>query len=360
MALSIGHPKASRNKQFRVLMAGCPHPQSDLGYSRESITLGLECNVHGLDCDIAVINGDFSSGSSAVSTPTDDAEGLAVKNQLCSNKWLTRNKIYTIRGNHDAGDLNYNWYNKWVDNRGENTATSGVDNSLRPYALNYLTDDCEYFFNGTLLFILLNDRNEMGSPCGRSGNTGGFPSGTISRVTWNAIVNLINTYYTTHNIFICNHHLPKDTTIATGDNEGVNGGFHVANGILVGTGRLESIWDDSNSTYTDSTEIINWLNANQGKIFMWIGTHTHYLVNETYNGRSSYILKYGTHFLNTGSLSRHHIPKGQDSISRLFVFHKGSTTLNILQYGYSCNVVPSNAIYKPNELELTMPYNFIP
>lgn len=360
MALSIGHPKVSKNRQFRVLMGGCVHPQADFDNSRHSITEGLACNIHGLACDIAIINGDFSSSQTPAATPTDDTEGLMVKNQLCSNKWITRNKIYTIRGNHDAGDLNYNWYNKWVDNRGENTATSGVDNSLRPYTLNFLTADCEYFFNGTLMFILLNDRNEMAQPVGRSGGSGGFPSGAMSRATFNALTNLIDTYHTTHNIFVCNHHLPKDTTIATGDNEGQTGNYHGSNGILVGSGRIESIWDDSNSTYTDSTELITWLNNNQGKIFMWVGSHSHYKVNETYAGRSPYILKYGTHFLNVGSLSKFHTNKGQDAISRIFVFHKNSTTLNILQYGYFCDVVPSNAIYKPNELELTMPYKFIP
>ena len=116
--------------------------------------------------------------------------------------------------------------------------------------------------------------------------------------------------------------------------------------------------DDSNNTYTDATEILTWFNNNQGKIFMWIGAHTHYQVNQTYAGRSPYIYKYGMHFLNTGSMSFYHTTSSQDSLSRVFIFTEGTPTLNILQFVYKSHTVTDGIVYTPNELELTMTRNF--
>lgn len=347
-------------KEFRMALFGCVHCQVDKDNGRESITEAMKSQLsNGLKCDVAAILGDFSSEQEPIETPTHDAEGQEIANQL-NGQILDRHCIYCLRGNHDAGKLNYDWYNKWIDTFGQNTATSGVTNSSRPITI--IRDGSEEghyaLIKRNAIFFFCGDYNDMDSPIGRNSMVdGGYPSGAMSRKCWDFVKAQI-ALHPTKTAFLFAHHLLKETTIATGDNEGVNGGFHGSSGKPIASGRLEDIYDYSDDTNTSADEIITWMGNNSGKIFMWCGAHTHCFRNQTYSGRGQYIYKHGTHFLNVGASSMYHA--GHDAMCRLMLFQNGSTELNIFQYLISSRLdaEPDERIYTDNNLVLTMPYAF--
>ena len=76
------------------------------------------------------------------------------------------NLFYGVIGNHDAGLRGASWFQKWVDPIGQNTAHSGVDNSLRPYPVTGTWE--HYSFDvGNVRFLMLGDRNFGGPPFGK-------------------------------------------------------------------------------------------------------------------------------------------------------------------------------------------------
>ena len=202
---------------------------------------------------------------------------------------------------------------------------------------------------------MLNDCNDVDTPVGRDGTIGGFPSGAISQLTWDWMQDMIDNN-PNHTVICCHHNLLKDTTIATGDNEGVDGGYHGNSGQPEASGRLQNIYDRSDDSFIDSSAIIDYMDNNNGNIFMWLGSHTHHDVGETYSGRGSYISKHGTHFLNIGSLDRHHAV-GADAHSRTLVFEKGSTNLEILQLVHQSDTL-DEGFKRDEDLTLTLPRAF--
>ena len=77
---------------------------------------------------------------------------------------------------------------------------------------------------GNILFLAMGDRNDGGPPVGR-GERGGYPAGAVTRETfewWREQVeqNQDKIIVTAH------HHMLKETTVASGPWEGVDGGYH--------------------------------------------------------------------------------------------------------------------------------------
>lgn len=70
-----------------------------------------------------------------------------------------------------------------------------------------------------------------------------------------------------------------------------------------------------------------------------------------------YAFKYGTHFISVGSLSRHHVA-GKDAVNKYIVCENGSNIMYILQYVNQSGTI-AKGFYPANEIELTMPRNFI-
>lgn len=341
--------------EHRIALFGCPHCNADLSFGRESITEAMNSQGReGLRVNEAFILGDFAATQAAIESPSDDVEGSAVANQL-NGQIIHRQCIYCLRGNHDAGKSNYDWFNKWIDPFGVNNASSGVLPRSEIIRDGEETDHYALIRRNSI-FIFINDCNEMESPIGRDDVVdGGYPSGAINRKSWDFIKAQI-ALHTTKTCFVLSHNLLKDTTIATGDNEGVNGGYHGSSGKPIASGRLEDIYDYSDGSNSSADEIITWMNNNSGKIFMWCGSHTHFKVGETYAGRGDYILKHGTHFLNVGALSRYHA--GKDALCRLMLFQDGSNELNIFQYVIYSGLTQDDRIVNSATLTLTMPYNF--
>lgn len=285
-----------RRKQIRIGVWACPHPKSDLNNGRDSISETIKNmeNGEGITTDAVFILGDFSHNQYPPTlVDEDDIDGGEdIVRQFATGLRYGREHYYTIRGNHDGGDLNNDWFNRYIDSFGENTVYSGVDNSLRPYPIirDGVNEDHYAIVIGNILFLMINDCNDVLAPVGRSGGgSGGYPSGTISTLSWAWMQQMIIDY-PNHTVIVCHHNLLKDTTIATGDNEGVNGGYHGASGQSVASGRIENIYNRTDDTYTDSSAIISYMNANNGKIWAWFGGHTHYIVGENYASRGGLCL----------------------------------------------------------------------
>jgi hypothetical protein len=357
MAYNQIAPQQIRN-EFRLALFGCNHELADYNNGRDSIAEGFKAlSFNGILCNLAFMHGDYSSHQEPIETPTHDSDGTRVASKLNSLS-INRHNVYSVLGNHDWGKLNCNWFRKWIDTFGENTASSGVNNSLRPYPIIRNGTEVDHYaiIVRNNLFLMIGDYNGVDSPIGRNSLVdGGYPSGAMSRKAWDFMKAQI-ALHPTKNVFVHAHHLLKDTTIATGDNEGFNGNFHGTSGKQISSGRLDDIYDDSNQTSVSADEIITWMDNNSGKIFMWCGSHSHVEINQTYAGRGQYISKHGTHFLNVGALSRYHA--GRDSLARIMLFQNGSTELNIFQYVSYSATVSADQLYRANDLVLTMPYAF--
>jgi hypothetical protein len=340
-----------------VWVNGCSHIPADTASGRSSMSSAI-ADLESSKCskiDFAISLGDFSTNQNPTELATYATEGVDCSAQLNSGSRITRNKIYTLRGNHDAGDNNNDWYNRYIDRAGINTAYSGVTNSLRPYPINNATDDYYSITTGNVLWLFLDDINHGAGPCGRSGASGGYPSGATSLAAYNWWVSMIENN-PTKIIITCAHHLLKDTTIATGDNEGVNGGFHGSSGQAIGSGRLHNVITDFalNTYEADQTRFMDYLALHPGACTLWMGSHSHYNVGETYNGRGSQITVNGCVFLNVGALTKYHVTKNPQS--RVLTFVNGSTSLYVKTFLHDTSY--QNIGYNGSAQIITLPFAY--
>lgn len=305
------------NREFNIWDCGCPHCSADRSNGRNSITQSIS-EILRFRPDYSYIKGDFGSnqGGWESTSPTDVTDAIDVAAQLNSNAGLPPERQEKLLGNHDGSEDpgTYTLFRTYVDPMGENTATSGVNPALFPYPR---TGDWRRGTTliGNLLCIRIGDANGDGCPPAGfpAGPLGGYPSGSwlLSDEQWFESVVLANQ---DKNIFVFAHHLLKDTTVATGDNEGVLGGFHGSTGQPIGSGRLHNIIIDSTTYEDDQTRIQTFLNANPGCIQAWFGAHTHYNVGETYAGRTWYYVDAnGVYHVNNGGLTRYHVLKQPQS-----------------------------------------------
>lgn len=237
-----------------------------------------------------------------------------------------------------------------------NTAYSGVTNSLRPYAI---TGTADYYSitTGNIIWLFLDDINHGAGPCGRSNASGGFPSGSTSLAAYNWWVSMIESN-PGKIIITCAHHLLKNTTIATGDNEGVNGGYHGTSGQAIGSGRLHNVITDFNAnTYeADQTRFMDYLTAHPGACTMWFGSHSHYEVGETYAGRGYMTTVNGCNFINVGALTRYHVVKHPQS--KIINFKEGSNVCIMNNMLHDTSYAPIG--YNGNSVQITLPYTYVP
>jgi hypothetical protein len=318
-------------RDFPIWFFGCPHTPADKANGRNSISQSI-FEVERFRPKYAFSGGDYWSnqGSAELTNPADVLSGQDIAAQLGSGTILTREMIDEGIGNHDAGVNNYDVYRRYVDPMGENTAYSGVNNALRPYPR---TGDWRRRATliGNVLFLIIPDANGDGcSPCGfPAAPTGGYPSGSWLEADylWFEAQVLANTGKT---IIVITHHLLKNTTIATGDFEGVNGGFHGSTGQPIASGNLYNIIVDSTTFEADQSRIQTFLNANPGAVSAWIAEHTHYNVGETYAGRTWYFVDAnGMYNINPGGLTRFHVVKQPQS--GVGFFREGSATMKFIK-----------------------------
>lgn len=175
---------------------------------------------------------------------------------------------------------------------------------------------------------MMGDRNDGGPLIGR-GEHGGYPAGAVTAKTFTWWADMVASNQDKI-IVSCHHHMLKETTVASGDWEGVDGGYHgrFGDGAPVGASYLYWVGGER-----DSGRFESFLAENPGVVALWIGAHTHATPDDTHGGRSHIERKWGTTFLNTANLSLYHGPK-QNMVpkSRILTFTEGSDQLNIRCY----------------------------
>ena len=215
---------------FKLWAGGDAHVGTDLERANrrslaEAILQSEQGGAEGgppFDWDIMLDVGDLSGSQ----TPPDDDEGRVVARQYAASTKHRREDFYNLVGNHDAsgaGEETQWWFRKWVDPTGENSEYSSVHADRRPYRIDGTWE--RYSFRvGNILFLVMGDRNDGGPPVGR-GVRGGYPAGAVTRETFewwreNVEANPDKIIVSAH------HHMLKETTVASGPWEGVDGGYH--------------------------------------------------------------------------------------------------------------------------------------
>lgn len=330
---------------FRLWAIGDAHVGTDLKRKRESLAEAIrqsEAGPNPFEWDLALNVGDFSGSQ----TPPEDDEGREVVRQYGAAVKHRREDFYDLPGNHDAsgpGEETQWWFRKWIDPTGENTKFSGVDPSRRRYPVAGTWE--RYAFRvGNLLFLVMGDRNDGGPPVGR-GKRGGYPAGAVTGETfawWKQTVeaNRDAIIISTH------HHMLRETTVGSGDWEGV-----IQNPDGTFTGRYHGHQLDGGSPegasylyYVDgrpkALAFERSLEANPGALDLWIGGHTHTHPDDNFNGRTHIERKWGATFINCCALSRFHASSRTRPMSRLLTFTEGSSEVRVQCYLHTSQHAP--------------------
>lgn len=325
-------------RQFRVWAMSDPHVGTDLKHGRKSLAEAIAQSEGrgpgpGFAWDIAVCLGDFSGNQGA----PQDEEGEEVVRQFGALRDHRREQVYSLAGNHDATFAHEEtqwWFRKWIDPTGEHTAHSGVDPEKRPYPVEGTWE--RYAFRaGSLLFLMMSDRNDVGPPVGR-GDRGGYPAGAVTSDTfawWKAQVEANPDAI----IVSAHHHMLKETTVASGPWEGFvkdetgawksNIHGYYPDGGPMGASYL--YWLDDQP---DAQAFERYLADHPGAIDLWLGGHSHLGPDERINGRSHIEQKWGVHFANVSALTKHHVGRHTVPMSRLFTFTEGSARVRVQCY----------------------------
>jgi len=348
------------NKDFQLWCFGDAHVGTDLKRGRESLADAIRDSEELFEWDIAIDVGDMS-GSQGL---PDDDEGREVVRQFGTLKKHERERIYSVCGNHDRGgihDIPAVWWQKWIDPFGEYIKSSGVDPTKRSFSVEGSWDRYS-FRTGNLLFLMMSDINEPSQKIGR-GDLGGNPSGVVSGETFQWWKRMVES--NPDSIIVSAHHyMLKDTTVASGEWEGVvkddNGNWHSGyHGYKErGTPQGSSYLYFVDST-PDAQAFEQYLADHPGAVDIWLGGHTH-AHPDALNGNKSHIeTKWGTHFINVAALTRYHSNSAfpNPPKSRLLTFTEGSNQLKIQCYMHT-DEFKAKGWYDTAERILTLSHSF--
>ncbi|MFT5366842.1 MAG: hypothetical protein ACI8V2_001792 [Candidatus Latescibacterota bacterium] len=340
--------------EFKLWLGGDAHVGTDLRNGRKSLAEAILLSENGGDeggpsfeWDIMFDVGDLSGSQ----TPPDDEEGEEVIAQYSVSTKHPREHFYNIVGNHDASGPNEPtqwWFQKWVDPMGKNTQFSGIDASKRPYSIE--GNWARYKFEvGNMVFLCMGDRNDGGPPVGR-GERGGYPAGAVSLETFEwwktqVLANRDKIVITAH------HHMLKETTVGSGDWEGMEGQYHgrFEDGAPIGASYL--YWVEGER---DTGKFESFLESNSGAVDLWFGGHTHTHPDDIRGGRSHIEKKWGgTTFINCASMSKYHAGRTTIAMSRHLTFTPGSAELCVKCYMHTSDYAPQGW-FEPAERVVTL------
>lgn len=346
--------------ELKIWASGCAHVSADKKQGRESLAEAIRQAERDFDWDIGINVGDFSA---AFGLPTEE-EGVEITRQFGALQKHRREDIYTICGNHDRNapdEPEAMWFRRWIDPMGENSETSGVDaGRYRHPPIG--TFERYYFDVGNIRVLMMSDVNEATQPKGR-GALGGNPGGVVTRETFEWWVDQVESNHKDKIILTAHHYLLKNTTVATGDWEGMK---------RTDTGAWAT---DYHGYYAEGTphaasylywvggsagggEFESWLENNPGKVDLWLGGHTHTNPDDKHGAKSHIETRYGgTTFVNVSALTRWFVKDHAMPHSRLFTFSQGSDRAEIDCYMHS-DEYRNQGFYpeKQSRIQLTKPF----
>jgi len=360
-AVNTVNGRGTAPRVFRVWVFADAHVGTDKKHSRESLAEAIRQSesAAGFEWDIAVDLGDMSGEQG---TPKDP-EGEEVVRQFGALKKHRREDIYDLSGNHDRSGLDEQqawWWRKWIDPTGEHTGFSHVDSAKRPFPIEGTWE--RYSFRaGNLLFLMMSDINEPTQKVGR-GTLGGNPGGVVSGETfrwWKRMV----AENSSSVIISAHHYVLKDTTVASGEWEGMQ---RTANGTWQpryhgyfpeGTPQGASFlyWVDSKP---DSRAFESVLATAPSSVDLWLGAHTHTSPDDTYGGKSHIERRWVTTFLNAAALTRYHTaPENSVPRSWLLTFTDWSDEVSAQCYLHGSEFAPQGWYPKVSRvLKLSKPF----
>lgn len=323
-------------------MQGCAHVSHDKNKGRESLADAIRQSESGgteggppFDWDIAINVGDYCA---AFGPPNDD-EGQEIVRQFGALATHRREQIYSICGNHDRdllGEPEGAWFRKWIDPLGEHPETSGVH--LERYSYPPTGNWERYSFEvGNVLFLMMSDVNEASQEKGR-GPLGGNPGGVVTAETFDWWVDLVERHKQDRIIVTAHHYVLKNTTVASGEWEGMKKGpdgqwqtdYHgyYAEGTPHAASYLHWVGGQG-----ESRQFEDYLEANPGAVSLWLGGHTHTNPDDTRGGRSHIESAYGgTTFINVAALTRFFVQDHAMPHSRLLTLTPGESTARVQCY----------------------------
>lgn len=219
--------------------------------------------------------------------------------------------------------------------------------------------------------IVLGDLNKIRTPGGSVGTaeTGGFPAGTLAL---DALEKAL--YYTLANPDLntswAAHYNLKDTTTNTNDfGGGTNEHKWQENGMPIGSGRTQFIYDEDADVLYDSWKIFRRIfeSANApGNLFLHEGGHTHRKIVDTYeynpsNTHRMWVSKYGVLFQNIANLSQFHaFPLFGDAKSWVYLCDENSdvVTIRLILHRNDNSISADVGIYAPFDHTVSLPYPF--
>lgn len=334
-------------KTFRVWVFSDAHVGSDKEHGRESLAEALRQSetVPGFEWRIALDLGDISG---AQGTPKD-SEGEEVVRQFDVLKQHRREDIYDLSGNHDRSGLDEPqawWWRKWIDPVGEHTEFSHVDATKRPFPIDGTWE--RYSFRvGNLLFLMMSDINEPTQKVGR-GTLGGNPGGVVSGETFRWWKRMVQENRSSI-IISAHHYVLKDTTVASGEWEGMrrdeNGAWknryhgYFPEGTPQGASFL--YWVDSKPDSGAFESVLMAASAAAAPVDLWLGAHTHTNPDDTYGGKSHIERRWGTTFINVSGLTRFHTgPENSIPRSWVLTFTDGSDQVTAQCYLHGNEYAP--------------------
>jgi len=364
LIFGLARADASQTRTFRVWVFADAHVGTDKAHGWDSLATALQQSeaAAGFDWDIALDLGDVSG---AQGTPQDD-EGKELVRQFGALKRHRREQIYDLSGNHDRSGLDEPqawWWRKWVDPTGEHPEFSGVNAKKRPFPVDGTWERYSVRV-GNLLFLMMSDINEPSQKIGR-GTLGGNPGGVVSGETFRWWKRMVEENRTSI-IISAHHYVLKDTTVASGEWEGMR---HDANGAWIswyhgyfpqGTpqGASYLYWVDSKA---DSGVFEEFLSAAPSRVDLWLGAHTHTSPDDAFGGKSHIERRWGTTFMNVAGLTKYHVnasaPENGVPRSWLLTFTDGSDQVAAQCYLHSNDYAPQGWYTKNDRvIKLSKPF----